>query len=104
MWIKSSFVKFHPSPSMMFASQGTFLMPHALKSNTCNNCFEINLTKVGFGNGGHCFATIIPFVLSFGTNVISNLLIILLLHDHGMSQNASVHFSMVLMSRISFRS
>jgi len=34
-------------------SQGMFPTPHALKPNTCNNFFEDNLTKVGFGNGGH---------------------------------------------------
>jgi len=26
----------------------------ALWTNTCNNCYEANLTKVGFGNYGHC--------------------------------------------------
>ncbi len=30
-----------------------------LRPNICNNCSEVNLTKVVFGNGGHCFATII---------------------------------------------
>jgi hypothetical protein len=34
-------------------------MPQTLKPNTCNSCYEINLTKVGFGNGGHCCATIV---------------------------------------------
>jgi len=98
------FCKFSSFSIHDVASQGTFLTPHALRSNICNNCFETNLTKIGFGNGGHCFATIIPFVLGFGTNVTSNLLIIMPLHDHGISQDASVHFSMVLMSRTSFRS
>jgi len=41
------------------AFRSTLPMPHALKPNTCNNCFGTNLTKVSFGNGGHCFATII---------------------------------------------
>ncbi len=41
------------------ASQGTLPMPYALKPNTCNSCFQVNLTKVGFGNGGHCFAIVI---------------------------------------------
>jgi hypothetical protein len=27
--------------------------------SACNNCSEVNLTKVGFGNGGHCFVVII---------------------------------------------
>jgi hypothetical protein len=31
--------------------------PQALRPNTYNNYFEVNLTKIGFGNGGHCFAT-----------------------------------------------
>jgi hypothetical protein len=35
-----------------------FSMPHALIPNTCNNSFEANLTKVGFGNGGHYFVII----------------------------------------------
>jgi hypothetical protein len=39
------------------ASQGTLPTPHALRPNTFNNYFEANLTKVGFGSGGHCFAT-----------------------------------------------
>jgi hypothetical protein len=33
-------------------------MPQTLRPNTCNNYFENDLTKVGFGNGGHYFATI----------------------------------------------
>jgi hypothetical protein len=33
-------------------------MPHALRPNICNSCFETNLTKVGFGNGGHYSVTI----------------------------------------------
>jgi hypothetical protein len=28
-----------------------------LRPNTFNNCSEANLTKAGFGNGGHCFTT-----------------------------------------------
>jgi hypothetical protein len=41
------------------AFQGTLPTSKALRPNTCNNCFEVNLTKIGFGNGGHCFITII---------------------------------------------
>jgi len=41
------------------ASRGTFPMPQALKPNTCNSCFEANLTKIGFGNGGQCCAKVI---------------------------------------------
>jgi hypothetical protein len=40
------------------AFQSTLPMPHAVRPNTYNIYFEANLTKVGFGNGGHCFATI----------------------------------------------
>ncbi len=40
------------------AFQGTFPTPQTLKPNTYNNCFEANLTKVGFGNGGHYFVII----------------------------------------------
>ncbi len=43
------------------ASQGTLPKPQALRPNTFNNCSEANLTKVGFGNGGHCFATATRF-------------------------------------------
>ncbi len=39
------------------ASWGTLPMPQALRPNTFNNCSEANLTKAGFGNGGHYFAT-----------------------------------------------
>ncbi len=39
-------------------SRGTLPTPHALKPNNCNNCFEVNLSKVGFGNDGHYFAII----------------------------------------------
>jgi len=39
--------------------QGTFPTPHALTPNTFNSCCEANLTKVGFGSGGHRCATII---------------------------------------------
>jgi hypothetical protein len=98
------FCKFSSFSIHDVASQGTFLTPHALRSNTCNNCFDTNLTKVGFGNGGHRFATIIPFVLGFGTNVTSNILIIMPMPYHGISQDANVHFNMVLMSTTSFRS
>ncbi len=38
---------------------GTLPMPHALRPNTCNSCSKVNLTNVGFGNGGHCFARVI---------------------------------------------
>jgi hypothetical protein len=41
-----------------FASQGTLPTSQALKLNTSNHCFEANLTKVGFGNGGHYSTTI----------------------------------------------
>jgi hypothetical protein len=51
---KSSPFSFHD-----VAFQGTIPTPQALWPNTFNNCFEINLTKVGFGNGGHCSAIII---------------------------------------------
>jgi hypothetical protein len=40
----------------------------------------------------------------FDTSVINNLLIILPLHGHSIYQNANIHFSMVLMSKTSFRS
>jgi len=39
-------------------SRGMFPTPQALKPNTYNNYFKVNLNKVGFGNGGHYFATI----------------------------------------------
>jgi len=32
--------------------------PQALRPNTYNNYFKVNLNKIGFGNGGHYFATI----------------------------------------------
>jgi hypothetical protein len=51
---KSSFFSFFD-----VAFQGTLPTPQALRPNTFNNCFEVNLTKVGFGNGRHCFAIII---------------------------------------------
>jgi hypothetical protein len=38
------------------ASRGTLPTPQALRPNTFNNCFEANLTKGGFGSGGHYFA------------------------------------------------
>jgi len=40
-------------------SWGTLPTPHALRLDICNNCFEVNLTKVGFSNGGNCFIIII---------------------------------------------
>ncbi len=40
------------------AIQGIFRTPLALRPNIYNNCFEVILTKIGFGNGGHCSATI----------------------------------------------
>jgi len=39
-------------------SWGMFPTPQALRLNTCNSCFEVNLIKIGFGNGGHYFVTI----------------------------------------------
>jgi hypothetical protein len=41
------------------AFQGMLPTPQTLRPNTFNNYFEANLTKVGFGNGGHCSAIII---------------------------------------------
>ncbi len=38
-------------------SRGTLPTPQALRPNTFNNCSEVDLTKAGFGNGGHCFVT-----------------------------------------------
>ncbi len=35
-------------------SRGMLPTPYALRPNTCNSCFEANLTKFGFRNGGHC--------------------------------------------------
>jgi len=43
-------------------------------------------------------------MLGFGTSATNNLLIIPPLHDHDISQDVSVHFSMVLMSRTSLKS
>jgi len=40
-------------------------------------------------------------MLDFGTSAISNLLIIPPLHGHGISQDVSIHFGMVLMLRTS---
>jgi hypothetical protein len=38
--------------------QGTLPTPHTLRPNTYNRYFKVNLTKVGFGNGGHYSSTI----------------------------------------------
>jgi hypothetical protein len=43
-------------------------------------------------------------MLGFGMNAINNLLIIPPLHDHDISQDADVHFNMVLTSRTSLKS
>jgi hypothetical protein len=40
------------------AFQGTLPTPQALGLDTYSNCFEVNLTKIDFGNGGHCYPTI----------------------------------------------
>ncbi len=45
-----------------------------------------------------------PFLLFFGTNAANNFFIISPLHGHGISQDVNIHFSMVLMSRTSFKS
>jgi hypothetical protein len=83
------------------ASRSTLPTSKALWSNTYNNCFEANSTKVGFG-WWILFYNNYPLVLGFGMNVTNNLLIILPLHNHGVSQDVSVHFSTVLMSKTSF--
>jgi hypothetical protein len=59
MSIGSSFVNFRPSPSMMLHFKAHFPHPMHLRPNTYNNYFEANLTNIGFGNGGHYYATII---------------------------------------------
>jgi hypothetical protein len=64
-WIKSSLVNIHLFPSMMLHLEAHFPNLHASKPNTWNNCSEANLTKASFGNGGHCFATIITFTHSY---------------------------------------
>jgi hypothetical protein len=46
-------------------SWGTLPTPHALRANTCNSYSEANLTKAGFGNGGHCFTTVINLSHSY---------------------------------------
>jgi len=40
------------------AFQSTFPTLQALKPKTYNSYFEVNLTKVGFGNGEHYFVII----------------------------------------------
>jgi hypothetical protein len=57
--IELSFVKVCPSPIYDDAFQGTLPTPQALKPNTHNSYYEINWTKVSFGNRGHNCATII---------------------------------------------
>ncbi len=47
------------------ASWATLPTPQAIRPNTFNNYSEANLTKAGFGNGGHCFETITGFTHSF---------------------------------------
>jgi hypothetical protein len=81
-------------------------MPHALKPNTCNSCSKVNLTKARFRDGGHCFATLpaYPTRAMLWHSEPSNLLIIPPLHGHGVSQDASIHFSMILTLRTSFKS
>ncbi len=39
------------------AFRSMFPTPHALRPKICNSYSETNLTKIGFGNGGHCSAT-----------------------------------------------
>jgi len=39
--------------------------PQAIRPYTFNSCSEANLTKAGFGNGGHYFETIANFTHSF---------------------------------------
>ncbi len=43
----------------------TLPMPQALRPNTFNSCFEVHLTNVGFGNGGHFFARVIRLSHSY---------------------------------------
>jgi hypothetical protein len=87
--------------------RSTLPTPKALRPKTYNNFFEVNLTKVSFAIGGHCSVTInrlSHFTLGFDMSTTNNLLIIPPLHDHGICQNASFYFSMVLMLRTSFKS
>jgi hypothetical protein len=46
------------------ASRATLPTPQAVRRNTCNNYYEANLTKAGFGNGGHCFVIVTSFTHS----------------------------------------
>jgi hypothetical protein len=78
-----------------------FPTPQTLKPNTFNNHYELNLTKVGFGNGDNY--KFIPLTLGFSMNATNKLLIISPLHGHGISQDANVHFGIVLMSKTSFK-
>jgi hypothetical protein len=61
----------------------------------------MNLNKVGFSNDNYKF---IPLTLGFSMNATNKLLIISPLHGHGISQDANVHFGMILMSKTSFKS
>ncbi len=105
-WIESSLINLHPFPFVMLDFEACFPCPkhydptHALVTlkliwpKLVLAMVDIVLQQLPF----------YPTCVGFSTNVINNLLIISLLHDHGVSQATNVYFSMVLMSRTSFRS
>jgi len=90
-WIESSFVNFHPFPSVMLHLKACFPCP----KHKDLTCVTITLKLI--------LLKLVLIMVNIGTNITNNLLIIPPLHGHGISQDASIHFNVVLMSRTCFK-
>ncbi len=99
-WIESSLVNLHPSPFTMLHFEACFTCPRHWNLTLATIALKL-IDRSWFWGWWTLFCNsyqLIPLVLCFGISVTNNLLIIPPLHDHGISQDASIHFSMVLMS------
>ncbi len=100
-WIESCLANFHLSPFVMLHLKTLFPCLGHWDPTPTTVALKLIWSKLVLGMVDIICNNyqLISFALGFGMNIISSLLIIPPLHNHGISQNANIHFSMVLMSR-----
>jgi hypothetical protein len=105
-WIKSSLVNLHPSPFIMLHLKACFPCPRHWDPTLATIVLKLVWPKLVLG----MVDIVLEQLLAYPTHVmlcmsaISNILIIPPLRHHGISQDVIIHFSMVSILRMSFRS